>query len=203
MKILSIACAATCTLALATAAATPAYAQTSTPGAAPPPRTGPKVAPPPRVREIDKHATRPLPPGGAPTRPDPKPVDDFAGKPGGQKPVAWEQTCNDSVHCEFLRSLCTAKGGGMSTNPDGSETCTVHEKGPVVSGAYSGPVRPPKPPRPGIGTFTGIPTGPQPYVVKWTCSGEKSCAYLEYGCSMVGGGMSTNPDGTKTCTVES
>jgi hypothetical protein len=157
---------------------------------------------PPRG-DLDKNAFRTAPPGtDKPNGPrGPKPVDDIAGTPGRGKQVAWEQTCRDSVHCEFLRSLCDAKKGGMSTNPDGSETCTVYE-GPVVSGAYSGPVRPPKPPRPGINTLLGNPKGPQPYVVKWTCKSEQSCAYLEYGCSMVGGGMSTNPDGSKTCTVE-
>lgn len=199
MKILSLACAVGCTLAFAATAA-PALAESSVPGAAPPTRTGPKVTPPPRGRELDKF-TRTQPPGDKPGRdkPGPKPVDDLAGTP--KKPTAWEQTCNDSVHCEFLRSLCDAKGGGMSKNPDGSQTCTVAE-GPKVIGSYSGPVQPPRPPRPGIGTFTADPKGGKSFAIQWTCKGEQSCGYLDYGCGKVGGGMSTNPDGSQTCTVE-
>lgn len=204
MKIALTACATALAMAFAVTTATPSLADSTKPGASPSSRPGAKPTPtppaPPRG-QFDKNAFRTAPPGSPPPR-GPKPVDDIAGTPNRGKQAAWEQTCRDSVHCEFLRSLCTAKGGGMSTNPDGSETCTVYE-GPVVSGSYSGPVRPPKPPRADINTLFGNPRGPQPYVVKWTCKGEQSCAYLDYGCSMVGGGMSTNRDGSQTCTVES
>jgi hypothetical protein len=188
--------------AFATASLSSAFAQNGTPSTPPPKPNKVVTTPPPPPGGPDKLTTNTGPKlPGAPRKPrQPGVVDDIAGDPGKGKPVAWEQTCRDSIHCEFLRSLCTAKGGGMSTNPDGSETCTVYE-GPHVIGSYRGPVMPPKPPVPGINTLTGKPNV-QKYVVKWTCSSEQSCKYLDYGCGAVGGGMSSNGDGTQTCTVE-
>ena len=189
--------------AFATAAISTSFAQSSAPGTPAKPNKVATPPPPPPPGGPDKLTTNTGPklPGDGPRRPrQPGVVDDIAGGPDKGKKAAWEQTCRDSVHCEFLRSLCTAKGGGMSTNRDGSETCTVYE-GPHVIGSYAGPVKPPAPPRHDIGALTGKP-GVTKYVVKWTCSGEKSCAYLDYGCGMVGGGMSSNGDGTQTCTVE-
>lgn len=189
-------------VAVAAAAASSAFAQSGVPGSTPSKPNKVATPPPPPPGGPDKLTTQTQPklPGDFRKPRQPGVVDDFKGDPNRGKPVAWEQTCRDSIHCEFLRSLCTAKGGGMSTNPDGSETCTVYE-GPHVIGSYRGPVQPPKPPRPGIGTLTGKP-GVQKYVVKWTCSNEQSCKYLDYGCGAVGGGMSSNGDGTQTCTVE-
>ncbi len=189
-------------VAFATACTSSAFAQSGPPGSTPSkPNKVATTPPPPPPGGPDKLTTHTGPklPGDRVGKPrEPGVVDDFKGDP--KKPVAWEQTCRDSVHCEFLRSLCDAKKGGMSTNPDGSETCTVQE-GPHVIGSYRGPVQPPKPPVPGINTLTGKPNV-QKYVIKWTCSSEQSCKYLDYGCGAVGGGMSSNGNGTQTCTVE-
>lgn len=80
---------------------------------------GPSVDPTPPVQ--------PLPPQTFvnPTR-DVLPTgpQDVAGFPGG--PVADEESCapGDVGGCWLLEIKCTETGGGMSTNPDGSETCT-------------------------------------------------------------------------------
>ncbi|MGH7006061.1 MAG: hypothetical protein ACREIP_19125, partial [Alphaproteobacteria bacterium] len=80
MKLPSLACAAACALTFTAATASPTFAESTVPGAAPPPRTGPKLTPP-RGRELDKFTTRTQPPGAETMLPKPRGaqvVDEFA-----------------------------------------------------------------------------------------------------------------------------
>lgn len=128
MKIFSLACAAACALAFAAATASSSFAESTTPGAAPPTRTGPKVTPPPRGRELDKFTTRTQPPGDKAALPKPggpAVVDDFASGIVYSK-AHGGSTCYPDAGPNCVASLdkiCTAHGGGMRTNPDGSVTC--------------------------------------------------------------------------------
>lgn len=112
------------------AAAAPAFAQSTVPGAPPgaTTRATPKIAAPPRAHDPSKFAVRP--PAGNPSRPQPTPVDDIAGNGSGNTTKSQGgSTCYPDAgpNCvASLDKLCTKHGGGMRTNDDGSVTCVVN-----------------------------------------------------------------------------
>lgn len=106
-----------------------AFAQSGVPGGSPskPNKVTAVPPPPPPPRGPDKFATQTQPPKpGADLRKPrvPTVVDDYAGDPKWQG-----STCHPGAgpNCvPSLDKLCTERGGGMNTNPDGSVTCTVN-----------------------------------------------------------------------------
>lgn len=179
-------------------------AQSSAPGSSPskPGRFTAVPPPPPAPGGPDKLTTRTQPPGGpgfgSPARP-PKPLDDFAARP--KEPIkSLDVTCSQSWCMELVIAWCDKRGGSLSTNPDGSITCTV-SKGPHVIGSFLGPVQPPKPPRPGAADFVSTPKSPQKSGLEVTCSSEWCMKSIVAGCDKNGGGLSTNPDGSVTCSM--
>jgi hypothetical protein len=189
---------------IACAAASSAFAQSGIPGSTPskPNKVTAVPPPPPPPGGPDKFTTRTQPPGDAglprPSR-EPKPFDDFAARP--KDPAkSLDVTCSQSWCMEIVIAWCDKKGGSLSTNPDGSITCSV-SKGPHVIGSLRGPVQPPKPPRPGVGNVAATPKAPQKSGLEITCSSEWCMKSIVAGCDKNGGGLSSNPDGSVTCSL--
>ena len=192
-------------VAFAAASASSAFAQSGAPGTPSNP-TKPKVTavpppPPPPPGGPDKYTTRTQPPGhgtGFGERSGPNVVDDIATRP--KEPTkSLDFTCRESSCMDLVQKTCDKHGGGMSTNPDGSVTCTIY--GPHVMGSYFGPVQPPAPPRPGIGNVTAAPKKPVKSGLEITCSSEWCMKSIVAGCDKNGGGLSSNPDGSVTCSL--
>lgn len=188
--------------ACAASLASSSLAQSTVPGATTPRPVTAVPPPPPPPGGPDKLTTRTQPPGEPgfprPSR-DPKPQDDFAARPKDPK-KSLDVTCSQSWCMDSVIAWCDKRGGSLSTNPDGSITCTVSE-GPHVIGSYFGPVLPPRPPGPGVGNIAAAPKGPQKSGLEVTCSSEWCMKSIVSGCDKNGGGLSTNPDGSVTCSM--
>ncbi len=102
------------------------FAQSSAPGSTLPKPNKVAAVPPPPPGGPDKLATRahPIDPGVRKPR-DPSVVDDFKGGPGWVFSTCYPAAGPNCV--SSLDKLCTKRGGGMSSNPDGSVTCTVYD----------------------------------------------------------------------------
>lgn len=99
-----------------------ADAQSATPGAAPMPRTPPRVATPPRgPAEMGRFATR-TGPGSAG---GPGSLSGAGGRAHALEP-AGRMHCHTTDECNKLVADCDRNKGGMNTNPDGTQTCTVY-----------------------------------------------------------------------------
>lgn len=146
-----IALSATLGLALATAAGTSAFAQSGTPGSAPPKPNRVAATPtPPPPGGPDKLTTRAQPPAAPGTGPQgthinfwpppsPKLVDDLAAPKKQRRPGVGDlasapkrkkgplfDDCNSSdCNIESYTTDCKAAHGGLSSNADGSISCNA------------------------------------------------------------------------------
>jgi hypothetical protein len=116
-------------IAIANFSAASAFAQSGMPGSTPP-RPNKVTAvppPPPPPGGPDKFVTRtqpPAPDAGLRKPHAPTVVDDMAADPNWRGSTCYPAAGPNCV--PSLDKLCTERGGGMSTNPDGSVTCTVN-----------------------------------------------------------------------------
>jgi hypothetical protein len=184
-------------LAVAGAFATNAFAQSSAPGSTP---SKPKVTavppPPPPPGGPDKLTTQTQPrmPGDLNSGPAPKPLDDIAAKP--KDPAkSLEITCSESHCMDLVIEFCDKHGGGLSTNPDGSITCTI-DKSTADIGGFLARTKP----QPGKPKLASTPRQARSGL-EVTCSSEWCMKSIVAGCDKNGGGLSTNPDGSVTCSM--
>jgi hypothetical protein len=125
----NVALAALLGIVFAGASVSGAFAQSGPPGTTPSkPNKVAAVPPPPPPGGPDKLVTRtrPATPDSGLGKPrDPAVVDDVAGGPNVLPSSCYPAAGPNCV--ASLDKLCTKRGGGMSTNPDGSVTCTVND----------------------------------------------------------------------------
>lgn len=184
-------------ITFAAGASSSAFAQSTVPGA----NTKPKVATPtpPPPRGPDKFTTQTKPPGmpGDSARPDPKPVDDISSLP--QKPKkSLVFKCKESWCMDLVIKFCD-DNGGVLTSEGGAVVCTF--EGPVVMGSFAGPTKPPAPPRSGPANLTGGPKKPVESGLDITCDGDWCMKSIVTACDKNKGGLSTNDDGSVTCSL--
>lgn len=117
-------------------------------------------------------------------------------------------TCDDSDEdvkfcATDFADVCTAHGGGLSTNPDGTITCSVvTPKKTAPDGLKTAEVSDER----GFNRALDLKASdPNTSALVLTCSPGDSAWCSEGGflkaCDDAGGGMSTNPDGSVSCSV--
>lgn len=120
---------------------------------------------------------------------------------------AMQGAARDSITCRPATSnwcangfqiQCERQDGGLSTEPDGGITCTYPESESNDTGGLTAQELLIEPS--GFGLKLPSTTRTAAWV-SLTCHGSR-CDEFAASCDKAGGGMSTEPDGGKTCTVQ-